>query len=143
MMMFPPVEIEDNNPVRSRRPWRDKFRAASHGLKLGVRGHSRFFVHFFVSVLVLAAALVLHCDLVQWCLLLGCIGFVLVTELFCSALETLLRGLDEEGQARAGHCLDIAVAAVLSASITASLIGGIIFLSRLIELCDPLFPSRQ
>jgi len=80
---------------RPRRRWRDKFRDAFRGLKLGVRGHSSFFVHFFFTALVVAAAIVLHCEPLEWCLLLGCIGMVLVTELFNSALETLFRGLDD------------------------------------------------
>jgi diacylglycerol kinase len=129
--------------VRSRRPWRDKFRIACRGIKGGVRGHSSFAVHFFFTALVLTAAIVLHCDLVQWCLLLGCIGLVLIADLFTSALETLYRGLDEESKARAWPCLNIAAGAVLLASITASLIGSLIFLSRLIEMCAPLFQSRQ
>lgn len=128
--------------VRSRRPWRDKFRAAFRGIKLGVRGHSSFFVHFFFTGLVLAAASVLHCDLVQWCLLLGCIGLVLTAELFNSAIETLFRGLDDETKARLWPCLDIAAGAVLLASITASVIGGLIFLSRLIDTCAPLFTNK-
>jgi len=86
---------------------------------------------------------VLHCDLVQWCLLLGCIGMVLTTELVNSAIETLFRGLDEESRPRALPCLDIAAGAVLLASITASVIGSLIFLDRLIEMCAPLFQSRQ
>jgi len=128
--------------LRSRRSWRDKVRTAFRGIKLGVRGHSSFFIHFFVTALVLAAAIVLHCDLVQWCLLLGCIGMVLTTELVNSAIEALFRGLDEESGFRAGPCLDIAAGAVLLASITASVIGSLIFLSRLIEMCAPLFQSR-
>jgi diacylglycerol kinase len=129
--------------VAPRRPWRDRVRPAFRGIKLGVRGHSRFFVHFFFSALVLAAAVVLRCDLVQWCLLLGCIGMVLVTELFNSALEALFRGLDEEVQARVWPCLHIGVGAVLLAGLTASLVGGLIFLSRLVELCAPLFQSGR
>jgi diacylglycerol kinase len=129
--------------ARSQRPWRDKLRATFRGIKLGVRGHSSFSIHFFFTVLVLAAAIVLRCDLVQWCLLLGCVGCVLTAELFNSAIETLLRGLDEESRARAWPCLDIAAGAVLLASITASIIGSLIFLSRLIEMCAPLFQSRQ
>src|SRR5690242_11700657 len=85
-------------PIRSRRRWRERLQPALRGIKLGVRGHSRFFVHFFSTALVLAAAVVLHCDLVQWCLLLGCIGMVLVAELFNSALAALFRGLDEESK---------------------------------------------
>jgi diacylglycerol kinase len=119
--------------------WRDRLRPACRGIKLGVRGHSRFFIHFFCTALVLAAAIVLRCDLGQWCLLLGCIGLVHITELFNNAIEALFRGLDDESRSRAAPCLDIAAGAVLLAGVTASLIGGFIFLSRLIEMCDPAF----
>ncbi len=145
MMTFPtsprPSAFEEvPPPARPRRWWRDRLRPACRGIKLGVRGHSRFFIHFFCTALVLAAAIVLRCDLVQWCLLLGCIGLVHVTELLNNAIEALCRGLDEESMARAAPCLDIAAGAVLLASITASLIGGLIFLSRLLEMCDSALP---
>jgi len=113
------------------RYWRQKFGVALRGLKLGIRGHSSFSVHFFFAVLVLAAAIVLRCGLVEWCLLLGCIGLVLTAELFNSAIETLFRGLDETTQARVWPSLDIAAGAVLLASTTASLVGSLILLSKL------------
>jgi diacylglycerol kinase len=121
-------------PPRPRRPWRAKFRAALHGLKLGIRGHSSFFVHFFFAALVLAAAIVLQCDPLQWCVLLGCIGLVLIAELFNSAIETLFRGLDEETKARVWPALDIAAGAVLLASLFAAVIGSIVFLQQLATL---------
>jgi diacylglycerol kinase len=127
--------MEDvERPPRSRHPSRDRFRAAARGLKLGVRGHASFFVHFFFSALVLAAAIVLRCDLVQWCLLLGCIGLVLIAELVNSAIELLVRGLDEENRARVWPCLEIAAGVVLLACVTAGSIGGLIFLCRLATL---------
>jgi diacylglycerol kinase len=100
-------------------------------MKLGIRGHSRFFVHFFFAALVVAAAIVLRCRLLEWCLLLGCIGLVLTAELFNSALETLFRGLDATTKERVWPALDIAAGAVLMASLTAMIIGSIIFLQRL------------
>jgi diacylglycerol kinase len=120
--------------TRARRRWRDKFRDAFRGIKLGVRGQSSFFVHFFFTALVVAAAIVLGCNLVQWCLLVGCIGLVLTAELFNSALEVLFRGLDETTKARVWPCLDIAAGAVLLASITASVIGSLVFLFQLAAL---------
>jgi diacylglycerol kinase len=133
-----PTGIEDTpSRVRLRRSWRERLRPACRGIKLGVRGHSRFFVHFFASALVLAAAIVLRCDLVQWCLLLGCIGIVFITELLSSGLEALYRGLDTESAQRAAPALDIAAGAVLLAILSASAIGSLIFLSRLIEMCAP------
>jgi diacylglycerol kinase len=116
---------------RPRRTWAAKFGTAWCGLKLGVRGHSSFSVHFFFAALVAAAATVLQCDLVQWCLLIACIGGVLTAELFNSAVETLFRGLDAETRERAWPALDISAGAVLLASLTASAIGLVVFASRL------------
>jgi diacylglycerol kinase len=121
-------------PARPRRSWRRKFHDAFRGLKRGVRGQSSFFVHFFFTALVVAAALALGCGVVEWCLLLGCIGMVLVAELFNSAIETLFRGLDEASKERVWPALDIAAGAVLLASIVAAVIGTLIFLARLILL---------
>src|SRR5262249_8214319 len=90
---LPPGPAGSPARPRPRRHWRDKSRDALRGVKLGVRGHSSFFVHFFFAALVLAAAIVLKCGPLEWCLLLGCIGLVLTAELFNSALETLFRGL--------------------------------------------------
>jgi len=100
-------------------------------MKLGIRGHSSFFVHFFFAALVVTTAIVLRCDPLEWCLLLGCIGLVLTAELFNSTVEIIYRGLDEVTKARVRHCLDIAAGAVLLASITAAIIGGIVFLPKL------------
>jgi diacylglycerol kinase len=131
-----PAEEPDpsRGPGKPRRLWRDKFRDALRGLKLGIRGHSSFSVHFFFAALAVAGAIVLRCDLVQWCLLLGCIGLVLTAELFNSAVESLFRGLDEMGRMRGKACLDIAAGAVLLASITALIIGSLVFCQQFAAL---------
>jgi len=118
---------------RPRRSWVFKFRCAFRGLKLGVRGHSSFFVHFFFAALVAVAALVLHCGVLEWCILLGCVGLVMTAELFNSAVETLFRGLDEATKERVWPCLDIAAGAVLLASIVSAVIGAIIFVRQLLN----------
>jgi diacylglycerol kinase len=119
---------------KPRRPWRAKFRDALRGLKLGVRGHSSFFVHFFFTALVLAAASVLRCGLYEWCLLLLSIGLVLTTELVNSAIETLFRGLDEATRERSWPALDIAAGAVLLASFVAAVVGIAVFAGRLWQM---------
>jgi diacylglycerol kinase len=120
------------------RRWRDKFGEAFRGVKLGVRGHSSFFVHFFFAALAIAAASVLRCDLIEWCLIVGCIGMVITTELFNSALETLFHGLDAESKERIHGCLDIAAGAVLIASATASVIGVLVFVRRVLLMLHVL-----
>ena len=117
-----------------RRSWRHKFQDAFRGLKLGMRGHSSFSVHTFAAVLVVAAAVVLHCELVEWCILLGCIGLVFTAELFNSAVEAIFHGLDEATKPRVRKCLDIAAGAVLMAAISSAIIGTIVFLQRTLLL---------
>jgi diacylglycerol kinase len=121
---------------RAKKPrhWREKFREAFRGVKRGVRGHSSFYVHFFFAALVIAAAAVFECNRWEWCILIGCIGLVFTAELFNSALETLFHGLDPEAKARIHGCLDIAAGAVLVASVTAAVIGAIVFVPKLTPL---------
>src|SRR5262245_51353767 len=131
MSVLPPTfETEPEPASRPRQSWVKKFRVAFRGLKLGVRGHSSFAVHFFFTALVLAAGIILECSLLQWCVLLGCIGLVLTAELFNSALETLVRGLDEATRERVWPALDIAAGAVLFASLTPSVIGCLALLHQ-------------
>src|SRR5262245_28932953 len=132
-----PTRVDWTDPPprsRKRRSWRAKFKEAFRGIKMGVRGHSSFFVHFFFAGLAIAFAVALECNLVEWCLILLCIGGVITAELFNSAIETLFHGLDESTRARWNGCLEIAAGAVLVASLTAALVGAIIFTNRLLEL---------
>ena len=118
---------EAEPPRKKPRRWRDKFREAFRGVKLGVRGHSSFCVHFFFAALALTTAAVLNCDWQDWCLVIGCIGLVFTAELFNSAIETLFHGLDADTKDRIHGCLDIAAGAVLVASLTAAVVGTIVF----------------
>jgi diacylglycerol kinase len=126
--------VRESVSRRAPRRWRDKFAEAWRGVKRGIRGHSSFFVHFFFAVCAVATATVLQCALWEWCLIILCIGLVLTAELFNSTIETLFHGLDSESKARIQGCLDIAAGAVLIASITAAIIGGLIFGHRLLEM---------
>jgi diacylglycerol kinase len=130
--LLPPANEKEEPVRRFGRRWSDKFRAALRGIKVGIRGHSSFAVHFFVTALVLIAAFVLNCDRVEWCILIGCIGLVLVAELFNSSIETLFRGLDDATKERTWPALDVAAGAVLMASIAASIVGAIVFLTKLL-----------
>jgi diacylglycerol kinase len=129
----PLASEERESRPRPRQDWRKKFRVALRGLKLGIRGQSSFFVHFFFAALVIAAAIVLDCGFEQWCLLFLCIGLVLTAELFNSAVEVLFRGLDEETRQRTWPALDIAAGAVFMASVIAVAVGCIIFATQLLN----------
>jgi diacylglycerol kinase len=125
---------ESVESARPRRLWSQKIRDALRGLKFGIRGHSSFFVHFFAAALVIVGAFALGCDVGDWAALLMCIGLVLTAELFNSAIEMLHRGLDAETRERNWRALDTAAGAVLMASITAAVIGSLVFGNRVLHL---------
>lgn len=131
----PTVRPSPSAPKRKGpRRWRDKFREAFRGIKLGMRGHSSFSVHLFAAAAGVAACIALDCRVVEWCLILICIGMVFVAELFNSAIETLFHGLDADTRSRWNGSLDIAAGAVLMASLFAVVVGGIVFVNRFGEL---------
>ena len=113
------------------RSWASKFRDAFRGVKAGVRGQSTFFVHFFAAAAVVAAGVVLRVDLHEWCLLVLCIAGVITAEMFNSALESMAKAITGESDPHLGNSLDIGAAAVLVASIGASIVGTIIFGNRI------------
>jgi diacylglycerol kinase len=114
--------------------WIRKFANALRGVKRGVRGESSFFAHFFVAVCVVVAAIVLKMPLGSWCLLVLCIASVMVAEMFNSAIEHMAKAITSEQHPELRDALDIAGGAVLLASASAAVIGGLLFVTRLIEL---------
>lgn len=114
----------------AQRTWYQKFRCAFRGLVLGVRGQSSFAVHLAAAGLTVLAAALLQVNRVEWCVLLLCITTVLTAEMFNSALEHLARAVDRTENRHLGSALDIGSAAVLTASLGATVIGVIIFAAR-------------
>lgn len=132
-----PIEIrvrEEAEAQRRRQTWLEKFRTAFRGIKFGIRGHSSFFVHFFITGAVICTAAVMRLNVLSWAILLLCIGAVFTAELFNSTIETLFRHLDTKTQARTWPALDIAAGAVLWISLTAALVGILVFGQRLVEI---------
>jgi diacylglycerol kinase len=120
-----------DDPLYPERPWRHKFGDAFRGVKAGVRGQSSFCVHFFVAAVVVAAGGVLRVNLYEWCLLLLCIAGVITAEMFNSAFESMAKAITGQSDPHLGNSLDIGSAAVLVASVGASIVGAIIFGNRL------------
>ena len=120
---------------KPKRPWSAKVRDALRGVRLGVRGHSSFYVHVPCAILAFALAVILKCDRIEWCLIVGCVGFVLVAELANSALETLFHALDDQTKGRMLGCLDVAAGAVLVAAVTAVIVGAIVFVPKIVAAC--------
>ncbi len=120
----------DDQPNGSPHRWKNKFRDAFRGMKVGVRGQSSFTAHFVVTAMALGLATVLRCTLLQWCVILLCITVVLGAEMFNSALEAMGKAVTRHHDPDLGNALDISAAAVLIASLGAAGTGTVIFVYR-------------
>lgn len=117
---------------RSRsRTWTGKFSDALRGMKLGVRGESSFFVHFFCTVAVVMAGWAVKLTRQEWAILAACIGAVYVAELFNSALERLARAITRDEDPNVRDALDVSSGAVLAAALSAVVVGYIVLWQKL------------
>jgi diacylglycerol kinase len=116
------------------RTWSRKFADAFRGLWRAVRSQTSFAVHLVVAGGVVAAGAWFRVQAWEWCLLVLAIGLVLMAEIFNTGIESLARGPGSRRHPRLRDALDMASAAVLVAAMTATVIGLIVFGSRLVAL---------
>ena len=83
---------------------------------------------------VISMALALGCTLIEWAVLVLCVAGVLVSELFNSAIEELVRRFPESERADYWSVLDIAAGAVLAASFFSSLVGLLVLGNRFVAV---------
>lgn len=91
-------------------------------------------MHLWVAAAVVAAGAILRVSPVEWCILVGAIGFVLVAEIFNTAIESLAKALPVGRHPRVRDALDMAGGAVLLSAVAAAAIGAIVFVHRAGEL---------
>ena len=115
----------------------------SPGLKYAVQGIAHAFrsqlnlrLHLSIGFLVVLTGYFLQISLVEWCIILICIGSVLAAELFNTALENHIDLTHPEWNEIAGRSKDIAAGAVLMVSVISAIIGLIIFLPRFFEIIN-------
>ena len=122
----------------SNRGWRRKFSVAFGGMLVGIKGPrgpsgpNSFMEHVPCAIVVIAAGLLLNLDWGSLAILLLCIGCVFVSELFNSSIEQLAKAVTKESNEHVRAALDIASGAVLVASLTAFIVGALIFGQRLL-----------
>jgi diacylglycerol kinase len=103
-------------PRAGRRGSREKFAAGLRGLKFAVRGDSSFFAHAYRGTLIALTAALLSVDPLGWCLLLIAAGFVLLSELTHSAVDTLARASGDPDAPPLKAAREMAAAGVLVAA---------------------------
>jgi diacylglycerol kinase len=104
------------------------FLFAFKGIAAVFRSEPNMHLHVLASIIVAVMAFRFEVTKIEWCILILCIGMVWVAETFNTALETLTNLVSPDHNILAGKTKDLAAGAVLLASITAAIVGIIVFL---------------
>lgn len=101
------------------------------GLRVLVRTQKHFRIHLLVTLLVTALGCLVRLTCTEWLAVMIVIGGVLASEGFNTAIELLADAVHPGRHPLIGQAKDVAAAAVLLAALTAVVVGGIVFGSRL------------
>ncbi len=112
------------------------FSYAINGLKILFRTEHNSRIHLVAAILVIGAGFFFHVSKLEWCLLLFSIGLVLVTEIINTAVEYLVDFVSPDYNSSAKIIKDLVASSVLISSICTLIIGGIIFLPKILLLLE-------
>ena len=111
----------------------ESFNFAFEGIIHVLRTQRNMRIHFLVSVLVLAAAVVMGVDRLELIALLLAISFVLIAEMVNTAIEGAVDVSTTSFDPNAKLAKDIAAGAVLIATVNAVAIGYLVFSGQIAE----------
>lgn len=107
------------------------FTYAGHGIALFIRTTHNAWIHIVIGALAVWLGFHFRITTTEWMFLVLAIGFVLVTECLNTAFEFDIDLTSPEYHPYAKYTKDVAAGAVLIASITAGIIGIMIFLPKI------------
>lgn len=111
------------------------FKNARKGMRLTLKSERNIRVHMLVGAFVLASAFCFGFSISKICILLLTISAVISAEMFNSAIEFSLDAIFHNKYCRmVGMAKDIAAGAVMVVTVTAVLIGVLLFAPEVIEL---------
>ena len=103
------------------------FGYAFEGFKTAVATERNIKVQLCVGVAAVVAGIVLRIDALSWVLIALCIGLVIFGELVNTSIEAIVDLATQELHPLAKRAKDIAAASVFTLSVTAAIVGVIVF----------------
>ncbi|MBO5446688.1 diacylglycerol kinase family protein [bacterium] len=111
------------------------FRNARKGMRLSIKSERNIRIHLFIAALVVVTAFCLNFSINKFCILFLTIAAVISAEMFNSAIEFSLDAIFHNRYSRmVGMAKDIAAGAVMVVSISAIMVGVLLFAPPIISL---------
>ena len=110
------------------------FKYAFNGIFTMIKEEHNSRIHLFVAILVILLGILLGLSIIEWSFVIMLIGLVFITELVNSTIEKISDIINPEINQRIKIIKDYAAASVLISAILSVIIGGLIFIPKLLEL---------
>jgi len=110
------------------------FKFAFRGIGALLKNEHNSRIHLVAATLAIASGFLLNIDPSEWALIIIVIVLVFLSELLNSAIEKLADTIDPERNDKIMKAKDYAAAAVLISAIAAVIVGGIIFIPKILNL---------
>jgi len=111
------------------------FGFAFNGIKVLIREEHNARIHLLAVVCIIIAGFAFKISSLEWIAVVVSFGFVIAMEIVNSAIEGISDFISPDKHEMIKKIKDLSAAAVLIAAITAFIIGLIIFVPKIIELC--------
>lgn len=121
------AEIEVHPLIKS-------FQYAFEGIIAGLKTERNMMIHYSALGLVVVFGITLKLSATEWCVCLILCALVISMEMVNTAVEAVVDLVTRDQKRRAKIAKDTAAGAVLIAAIFAAIIGGIIFLPKILAL---------
>ena len=126
-------ELTKKQSTGHKRPISNSFRHAGRGILQVFISERSFRLQILILTITIIAGFIFRITGIEWVLILIAGGIVLVCEMINTAIEYVTDLVTEEYRILAKHIKNISAGAVLVSSITAVVIGLIIFIPYFIE----------
>ena len=113
--------------------FRRSFLFALQGFRTALRQERNIKVMLAGGAFAVAMGVILRIDAVSWAVVLVCCGMVIAAELLNTAIETVVDLVSPEFHPLAGQAKDIAAAASWVLSLTAAVVGVIVYANALVR----------
>jgi len=111
----------------------NSFKYAFIGTYEGLKSQWNFKFHLLAACVVIALGFYFEVNKIEWCILLICCALVISLELINTAIELLCDFVEPNKNEKIRIIKDISAAGVLVSAIIALVIGGIVFVPKMIE----------
>jgi len=127
------MSVVSKEKLVSKKRLMNSFKYAIEGMKTAYQEEQNLRLHTISAIVIIILGIVFKLSIIELSICLILIGLVLMAEFFNTALENMVDMITLEKNPYAKKAKDISAAGVLVFAIVSGIIGGLIFIPKIIE----------